>query len=85
MGLPANCDSDKIAEVAIALMYLTLHGDRGSARAWKSMDWGVLDLLHDKGWIADPKSKAKSVVVTEEGEVCAELMFEKHFRALRRS
>ena len=83
MGLPANCDVDKIAEVTIALMYLTLHGDRGAVRAWKSMDWDVLDLLHDKGWIVDPKSKAKSVVVTEEGEARAKLMFEKHFRALR--
>ena len=83
MGLPTNCDEDKIAEVAIGLMYLTLHGDHNAVRAWKSMDWDVLDLLHHKGWIVDPKSKSKSVVVTEEGEVRARLMFEKHFHSHR--
>ncbi len=79
MSLPAQCDSEKIAEVAIGLMYLTLHGDRGGVRAWKGLDWDVLHLLHDKGWISDPKSKARSVVVTEEGESHAQRMFEKHF------
>ncbi len=81
MGLPDNCDADKIAEVAIGLMYLTLHGRPPVLRAWKGLDWGVLDLLHEKGWIADPKGKARSVVVTEEGELQAQLLFEKHFKA----
>jgi hypothetical protein len=60
-------------------MYLTFHGDSGGVRAWKGLDWDVLDLLHDKGWISDPKKKARSVVVTEEGESQARRMFEKHF------
>jgi hypothetical protein len=34
-------------------------------RAWKSHGWDALDRLHEKGYTSDPKSKAKSVVMTE--------------------
>ena len=57
-------DHDKIDEVVLGLLWLTLHdGDR----AWKGFDWNALDRLHEKGLIANPASKAKSVVLTEEG------------------
>lgn len=81
MALPEGCDSEKIAEVALGLMFLTIHGDCSGARAWKGLDWDILNLLHDKGWISDPKSKAKSVSVSEEGERLAERFFAKHFGA----
>jgi len=55
---------EKVDEVVLALMYLNLHD---YVRAWKSFDWDALDRLHEKGWISDPKSKAKSVVFSEEG------------------
>jgi len=35
-------DRDKIDEVSLALLYLTLHD---SCRAWKGFDWEVLDRL----------------------------------------
>lgn len=79
MSLPTNCNSEKIAEVAIGLMYLTLHGRNLGLRAWKGFDWDILDSLHEKGWIGDPKGKARSVIITEEGKAQAQLMFEKHF------
>jgi hypothetical protein len=79
MGLPDGCDVDKLAEVALGLMYLTLHGDKSCTRAWKGTDWDVLNLLHERGWIGDPKSKAKSVPVTGDGEALAERFFKKHF------
>ena len=60
-------DKDKIADAAIALLSISMSEDDGVFRAWKSLDWGVLDDLHERGWIDDPKSKAKSVVITEEG------------------
>jgi hypothetical protein len=41
-------------------------------RAWKGFDWDAMDRLHDKGYISDPKGKAKSVVFTEEGLARAE-------------
>ena len=69
-------DQDKIDEVVLALIYLTLHDQ---VRAWKGFDFGVLDRLHEKGLIRDPKNKARSVVLTEEGLARSEVLFEKHF------
>ncbi len=69
-------DRNKVDEVVLALMYLTLHnGDR----AWKGFDWDALDRLHEKGWISNPRSKAKSVVLTEEGLAEAARLFEQYF------
>ena len=59
---------DKVDEMVLALLFLTTFEETPSgARAWKGHDWNVLDRLHAKGYISDPRSKAKSVVVTEEG------------------
>jgi hypothetical protein len=62
MGM--ELDQDKIDDVVLALLYLGLHD---GARAWKSFDWDAMDRLHEKGYISNPQSKAKSVVFTEEG------------------
>ena len=70
-------DKDKVDEMVLALLYLTTH-DKGT-RAWKGMDWDAMDRLHDKGYIGNPKSKAKSVTLTEEGEKLSEEFFKKHF------
>ena len=53
--------------------------DRWGARAWKSMPWEAIDQLHEKGLIGDPKSKAKSVVLTEESLIAAEEAYQKQF------
>ena len=69
-------DADKVDEAVLALLWLTLHdGDR----AWKGFDRDALDPLHRKGMIADPRNKAKSVVLTDEGLRQAEALFEKLF------
>ncbi|MGZ9165138.1 MAG: DUF6429 family protein [Anaerolineales bacterium] len=72
-------DRDKVDEAVLALLYLNFHGDPNVIRAWKSFDWDAMDRLHDKGYIGDPKSKAKSVVVTEEGKKVAKELFMKFF------
>ncbi len=69
-------DRDKVDEIVLALMSLTLHD---YCRAWKGFDWETLDRLYEKGWIADPKNKAKSVVLTEEGLAESDRLFEYHF------
>lgn len=38
-----------------------------------------LDRLHARGYISDPKSKAKSVALSEEGERMARELFEHYF------
>ncbi len=43
------------------------------------MPWEATDRLYEKGLIGDPKSKAKSVVLTEEGKRAAEEAFRKMF------
>ena len=72
-------NKDKVDEMVLALLYLTTFADRPGWRAWKSHDWDALDRLYAKGYIWDPKSKAKSVVVTEEGVTRSRELFEKHF------
>ena len=74
-------DRDKVDETALALMYLGLHRQGPVVRAWKGYDWEVLDRMYEKGWIGDPKSKAKSVPVTEEGQALADKFFNKYFGA----
>jgi hypothetical protein len=74
--LPDEIDTDKLAEAALAILSLTLH-DGG--RVWKGLDWDLMDLLHEKGWIVDPQSKAKSVVLTEEGERLAREFLLRYF------
>lgn len=74
-----NIDKEKLAEVALAILSLTAHKNMGGVRAWKGMDWDLLNILHQKGWIGDPVGKQKSVVFTDEGEDLATKFLEKHF------
>lgn len=69
-------DREKVDEIVLALMYLTLHN---SYRAWKGFDWDTLDRLYEKGLIDNPRSKAKSVVLTEEGLAKSASLFMQHF------
>ena len=74
-----NIDTNKIDEAALALLFLTIHGRPGDIRAWKGIDWEVMNRLHEKGYIHDPKGKAKSVVITDEGEKKSEELYNKLF------
>lgn len=66
---------DKIDDVVLALLQLTAHGEENALRAWKGQSWEVMDRLHQKGWISDPKGKAKSVRFTEEGWMRSQLLY----------
>jgi hypothetical protein len=57
-------DTDRIDDAVLALLQLGLHD---GSRAWKGFDWAAMNRLHEKGLIADPVNKAKSVILTEEG------------------
>jgi len=72
-------DTEKLDEVVMALLYLNSFTEHGITRAWKGFDWDSMDRLHSKGLISDPKSKARSVVLSEEGKHMAEELFAKHF------
>jgi hypothetical protein len=70
-------DENKVDDAVLALLYLTMH-DNGT-RAWKGHDWDAMNRLHEKGYIADPRGKAKSVVITEQGKVKAAELFRQLF------
>jgi Domain of unknown function (DUF6429) len=72
-------DRDKVDEMVLALLTLTMMKDGSEVRAWKGHDWEVLDRLHAAGYISDPKNKAKSVVFTEEGTHRAQELFAQYF------
>jgi Domain of unknown function (DUF6429) len=67
-----DIDTDKIDQVVLALLYLTLHD---GVRAWKGFDGDSMNRLYDKGFISNPIGKAKSVVLTDEGLHEAERLF----------
>jgi hypothetical protein len=71
-----NYEQDKVDEVALALLFLTLHD---GCRAWKGLAWDVMDRLHQKGIIDNPVGKTKSVVLTEKGLAQCQALFLKHF------
>lgn len=71
-----NLDVDKIDRAILALLYLGLHDE---VRAWKGFDWESLNRLHEKGFISNPRGKAKSVVFTEEGLTKARRLLEEMF------
>jgi hypothetical protein len=74
-------DTNRIDEATLALLFMGLH-DREEglgARAWKGFDWETMNRLHEKGFISDPKGKAKSVRLTETGCQEAERLFCKLF------
>jgi hypothetical protein len=72
-------DKEKVDEITLALLYLTTFKDKHGLRAWKSHDWDVLDRLHERGYIDSPATKARSVMLTEEGVERSKRLFEKHF------
>lgn len=73
-------DTEKVDEAVLALLYLTLHDqDEYGARAWKGHDWDALARLHEKGYLRDPKNKAKSVVLSNDGIEKSRELFEKLF------
>ena len=66
----------KIDEAVLALLLLGRHDEM---RVWKGHDWHALERLHQKGYISNPASRAKSVVLTDDGLREAERLFKRLF------
>jgi len=77
-------NKDKVDEMVLALLYLTTFKDKFGFRAWKGMDWETLDRLYEKGYIGNPKSKAKSVALSDEGARLSKELFKKYFVSRKR-
>lgn len=80
-----DLDYDKIDDMVLALLYLTVFSDGtcmdGSTnyRAWKGIDWEVADRLFQKDLIGNPKNKNKSIAFTKEGYERSKQLFESFF------
>ena len=69
-------DTDRFDDAVLALFRLGLDED---SRVWKSFDWDAMNRLHERGFISDPVGKAKSVVLSKEGERRSEELFRELF------
>ena len=58
-----------------------MHNDGAGIRACENFGWDEMDRLCEKGYISDPKTRAKSVAVTPEGEERSKEYFFKLFGA----
>jgi hypothetical protein len=74
-----NIDQDKLEQLVLAILYLNSFDDKVGKRAWKGLPWGILDTLHEKGYISNPVTKSKSVMFSEEGARLAKTLFEQQF------
>lgn len=79
MPIPDNLDEEKIAEATLAILSLSRINESYGARAWKGIDWDVMNLLFEKRWISDPVGQQKSVEITEEGIELADQFLEEYF------
>jgi hypothetical protein len=69
-------DENKVDNAILALLYLN---EEKSGNAWKSFDWDSMNRLHVNGFITNPVTKAKSVILTEKGFNKAKKIFEELF------
>lgn len=74
-------DIEKLEQVVLALLHLNSFKEGDGMRAWKSLPWEIMDLLHQKGYISDPGSKNKSLWLTATGAKLSEELFQKIFNA----
>ena len=73
-------DKDKVDDATLALLHLGLSRTPTGGRAWKAFDLQTLARLHQKGWIAAPRTRDITIEMTPEGAQRAEELFRKHFQ-----
>jgi len=74
-------NTEKIDEIVLAVLYLSAYKitKESEWRAWKGIEWEVLNRLHEKGLISNPKTKAKSIYFSDKGFELANELAEKLF------
>ncbi|WP_308076733.1 DUF6429 family protein [Paraburkholderia megapolitana] len=70
-----SVDTASIDTAVLTLLYLTEHEHK---RAWRGCDWGALDQLYERDLITDPRNKARSAILTEDGWREAERLYKRH-------
>lgn len=67
-------DLTKLEQLTLVLLRETAFQEGSDLRCWKGYDWGVMNRLHEKGFISDPVRKARSVYLTDAGREQAEAL-----------
>jgi len=67
-------DLTKLEQLTLVLLRETAFQEGPDLRCWKGYDWGVMNRLHEKGFVSDPVRKAKSVYLTDAGRQQAEAL-----------
>ena len=52
-----DADLEKLEQAVLALLYLNTFDEKSRKLAWKALPWSVMDRLHQKGYISDPRQK----------------------------
>jgi len=73
-------NKDRVDEMLLTLMFLTTfeYVEGHGATSWKGYDWHHMDRLYQKGYISNPKTKGKTVRLSEEAVVLSEDLFKKY-------
>jgi hypothetical protein len=69
-------DAAKLEESVLALLG-ALEFENG--RVWKRYDFAIMEVLHEKGYISDPRGRAESTYLTESGMSRAKKLARAHF------
>ena len=77
-----NYDTVKVEEAVLGLLGVF---EFENGRVWKRFDFDVMDSLHSKGYITDPKSHRESVHLTAEGLALAKRLANEHFDLIKDS
>jgi hypothetical protein len=72
-------DLGKVDEITLALLWLTSFKNADGVTSLEGPRPANDGSTLPKGYLSDPKSKAKSVVLSEEGEKRSRELFAKHF------
>ena len=73
-------NQEKVDDMILALLYLTSSTDKYGTRAWKGLDWQVLDRLYKKGYISDPREKVPTMQLSDAGAKRSKQLFEDNFK-----
>ena len=69
-------DIAKLEETILALLGAF---EFENGRVWKRYDFAIMDALHAKGYISDPRGRTESVHLTESGMALAKELANVHF------
>lgn len=68
-------DTAKLEETIAALLGAF---EFENGRVWKRYDFGVMEVLHEKGYISNPRGRTESIHLTETGMALAKELAKAH-------